>query len=206
MEKEAQSNKKRRQTAENVEVTREEQEDEILDNEIIFEGDDDDVQPPVMLMYNSVRSYVSAIHELWAHQTSQGLHHAPRPNKVAIKALQTSLIRGEHARRREEYTDRGKGTMRDGYLQRQIPDLTHQVWSLAFGEKVAEQSFRTLVDFLFGNTMLLRLSNRVPMELPDLFLMSLPKEGVKGNGWCLVCVIDQGEYFILFLTISDNII
>lgn len=122
-EKETQSNKKRKQPAGIIEVTGE-QEEEVQENEIIFEGDDDDVQPPVMLMYNSVRSYVSAIHELWAHQTSQGLHNAPRPNKVAIKALQTSLIRGEHARRREEYTDRGKGTMRDGYLQRQIPDLT----------------------------------------------------------------------------------
>lgn len=28
---------------------------------------------------------------------------------------------------------RGVGTMRDGYLQRQIPNLTHSVWSLAFG-------------------------------------------------------------------------
>lgn len=31
------------------------------------------------------------------------------------------------------------------------------------------------------------------MELPDLFLMSLPEESVKGDGWYLVCVMDQGE-------------
>jgi hypothetical protein len=41
--------------------------------------------------------------------------------------------------------------------------------------------------------MLLRLSNRLPMELPDLFLMPLPNKGPKGQGWCLVMVIDQGK-------------
>lgn len=55
--------------------------------------------------------------------------------------------------------------MRNGYSQRQIPDLPHQVCSLAFGERAIEQSFRTHIDFIFGNTMLLRLSNRLPMEV-----------------------------------------
>ena len=182
--------KKKKRFGGAVMVERNEEHVGLLDSGIIFEGDDDNVQPPIVLMYNSVRGYVSAIHKLWSHQTSQGIHQAPEPHRVAIKALETSLVRGEHIRRRKEYTDRGIGTMRDGYLQRQIPDLTHQIWFLAFGEKAIEQFFRTLADFFFGNTMLLRLSNRLPMELPDLFLMPLPKEGVRGNGWCLVCVMD----------------
>ena len=41
--------------------------------------------------------------------------------------------------------------------------------------------------------MLLRLSNRLPMELADLFLMPLPKEGTRGDGWCLVAVMDRGK-------------
>lgn len=36
----------------------------LLDESIMFEGDDDNVKPPVVLMCNSVRGYVSAIHEL----------------------------------------------------------------------------------------------------------------------------------------------
>lgn len=183
-EKEGQGSKKRKQPEGVVELRSEEQVTEqnkkIFDNDIIFEGDDDNVQPPIVLMYNSVRGYVSAIHELWSHQISQGLHNAPEPHQVAIKTLEISLVRDEHTRRRKRYTDRGVGTMRDGYLQRQIPDFTEQVWSLALGEKPAEQSFRTLADFLFGDTMLLRLSNRVPMELPDLFFMLVPNEGVRG--------------------------
>jgi hypothetical protein len=41
--------------------------------------------------------------------------------------------------------------------------------------------------------MLMRLSNRLPMELADLFLMPLPKEGPRGDGWCLVAIMDQGK-------------
>lgn len=140
----------------------------------------------------------SAIHELWSHQTSQGLHQGPEHHRTTIKALEASLVRSEHTCQRKEYTDHGVGNMRDGYLQRQIPGLPHQVWSLVFGEKAIGQSFRTLVDFLFGNTMLLWLSDRLRMELPDLFLTLLPKKCVRGNGWCLACVMDQGKYVIFF--------
>jgi hypothetical protein len=31
------------------------------------------------------------------------------------------------------------------------------------------------------------------MELADLFLLLLPKEGVRGDGWCLVTIMDQGK-------------
>jgi hypothetical protein len=58
---------------------------------------------------------------------------------------------------------------------------------------MVEQLLRTQLDFLLGNIMLLRLSNRLPIELADLFIISLPKEGTQGDGWCLVVVIDQGK-------------
>ena len=65
--------------------------------------------------------------------------------------------------------------MRDKYLQRQIFDLIYQVRSLAFGEKKAKQSFQTMVDFFFDNIMLFKLSNCLPMELTDFFLMLFSK-------------------------------
>ena len=52
----------------------------------------DETSSPIILKYNTVRSYVSAINELWAHQTSRGLHAAPRPQGVALAALKQSLI------------------------------------------------------------------------------------------------------------------
>jgi hypothetical protein len=144
-------------------------------------------------MYNTVRSYCSAINELWAHQTSLGLHNAARPQRVAMTALKTSIARGQHQRRRNEFTDCGLATIRDRYVASQIPDLTRKVWGQCLGQNQIEQQFRTQLCFLFGNSMLLRLSNRLPMELPDLFSMPLPNEGPKGRGWCLVTVMDQGK-------------
>lgn len=159
--------------------------------------DDDAIKSPLQLMYSTVRSYVSAIRDLWTFQTTLGLHDAPDPNSDLISGFVHSLTGKEHNRRREEYVDRGLGTMKDGYEQSDIPKVTQQVWLGSLG--MPEPSFRTLVDFLFGNSMLLRLSNRLPMELPDLFVMNLPNEGPQGDGWCLVSVMDQGRSRFLSL-------
>ena len=96
---------------------------------------------------------------------------------MAVRALKTSIVRGQHARRRAEFDDRGLSTIKDGYTAKQIPDMTRAVWRDALGPHTSEQSLRTNLDFLFGNTMLLRQSNRLPLELPDLFSLDLPKEG-----------------------------
>jgi hypothetical protein len=160
---------------------------------ILEEGDDDESCSDLVLMYNTVRGYCSAINELWAHQTSLGLHSADRPQRVALTALKTSIARGQHQRRRAEFEDRGLATIRDGYTAMQIPDLTKKAWGQSLGGSCTEQLFRTQLCFLFGNSMLLRLSNRLPMELPDLFSMPLPNEGPNGTGWCLVTVMGQGK-------------
>jgi hypothetical protein len=136
----------------------------------------------LQLMYNSVRGYVSAIMELWTHQVSAKLHSLLSPHNVAVKALQTSIVRGQHARRRAEFNDRGLSTIRDGYTAKQIPDMTRAVWRDALGPRMSEQSLRTNLDFLLGHAMLLRQSNQLPLELPDLFSLDLPKEGQKGRG------------------------
>jgi hypothetical protein len=156
--------------------------------------DGDEPKSELCLMYNSVRGYVSAIMELWHHQRSAKLHSSDMPHNVAVKALQTSIARGQHFRRRAEFEDRGISTIMDGYTAKQIPNMTRAVWRNALGPRTSEQSFRTNLDFLFGHAMLMRQSNRLPLELPDLFSMDLPKEGQKGKGWCFVVVMDQGKY------------
>jgi hypothetical protein len=60
----------------------------------VLEGDDDEACSDLVLMYNTVRGYCSAINELWARQTSLGLHSAARPQRVALTALKTSIARG----------------------------------------------------------------------------------------------------------------
>ena len=165
---------------------------------LVLEGDDDEQQLEFVLMYNSVRGYVSAIKELWGWQTSRGLHAAPCTTGTVARAYRMGILRGQHGRRRGEFEDLGVGSMRDGYSASQIPDVTYAVWSLAMGRSTAEQSLRTGVDFLLGNSMLMRLSNRRSLKLADLFLMRLPKEGVKGDGWCMVAIMDQGKFFLVF--------
>jgi hypothetical protein len=59
---------------------------------LIEEGEDNKEQSDLVFMYNMVRGYMSAIKELWAHQTSCGLHNAPQPKRVVLKALETSII------------------------------------------------------------------------------------------------------------------
>lgn len=78
-------------------------------------------------MCNSVWGYIFSIHKLWSHQTFFGFHVTLEPYQIAIKAPETLLVCGEHACKRMEYTYRGVSTIRDGYLQRQIFDLNHQV-------------------------------------------------------------------------------
>lgn len=53
--------------------------------------------------------------------------------------------------------------------------------------------FRTQLCIPFDNSMLVRLSYRLSMELPDLFSMHLPNEGPNGTAWCLVTVMGQGK-------------
>ena len=183
--------------------------DEVVGDPEALDSGDKEPESELLLMYNSVRGYVSAIMELWTHQVSQKLHSSPSPHNVAVKALKTSIARGQHQRRRDEFEDRGISTIQDGYTAKQIPDLTRAVWRNALGPRTSEQSFRTGLDFLLGHSMLLRQSNRLPFELPDLFSMDLPKEGQKGKGWCLVVVMDQGKYhpllsYLLYLNSYTN--
>jgi hypothetical protein len=93
-----------------------------------------------------------------------------------------SIARNQHQYRRDEYTDRGLATIRDGYVASQIPDLARKVWSTYLGAACIKQQFRMQLCFLFGNSILLRLSNRLPIELPDLFSIPLPNKGPKGQG------------------------
>jgi hypothetical protein len=169
-------------------------------------GDRGGERSSLFLMYNTVRGYVSAVNELWKVQTSQGLHNSPMPVNVALNALKTSVVRREHHRRREEFADRGESTIQDGYTVAQIPQVHDKVWSLEVGgERAVEQALRTKVDFLFGNSMLLRSSNRLPMELPDLFSVDLPREGVNGSGWAFVTVMDQGKYTSFIFTVTNRL-
>jgi hypothetical protein len=58
----------------------------------IDDGDEDSSE--LVLQYNTVRAYISAINELWEHQAAQKLYCAPRPYRVAIKVNSPPLSTG----------------------------------------------------------------------------------------------------------------
>ena len=128
------------------------------------------------LQYNSVRGYISAIQRLYEEQKTRGQNPAPRPQGIALKALKENILRQTWSRKRSERGDYGEGTIKDSYMPSQILDHTTTVWR---ERKAIGCAFRTQVDFLLGNHMLLRLSNRLPIELPDCFCLDLQNEGVQ---------------------------
>ena len=147
----------------------------------------------LQLQYNSVRGYLSAIRKLFEIQQSQGVNPAARPDGVLFKVLLQSILRTKAFKKRQEFADRGAGTIKDSYLPSQIPDYTAAVWKERGGRSV-EGALRTQLDFLLGNHLLLRYSNRGPLELPDCFCLDLPKEGHQpGTTKCLVVILDHGK-------------
>ena len=89
------------------------------------------------LMYNSVRGYVSAIMELWKHQVAKKLHSSPPPHNMTVKALETSVARGEHQRRRDELEDRGLASPRRFGETPSVPERpsnrSGQTWTFYWG-------------------------------------------------------------------------
>lgn len=158
-------------------------------------GKTNDTTSPVKLMYNTVRGYVSAIVALWSHQITMKLHNAPHPHRVAIKALGSLVLRRQRLQQRAEFADRTVGTIKDGYTASQIPKVCAAAFSET-GAKAVEPALRTWVDFLFGNSMLLRSNNKLSMNLPDLFVEYLEHEGPAGAErpvFCVVALLDHGK-------------
>jgi hypothetical protein len=162
--------------------------------EAMDSGDEDrSFESSLKLQYNTVRSYVSAIQKLYDVQRTRGMNPAPRPQSVALKAMQKSILRMTWARKHSEYADRGENTIKDSYTPSQIPAHTSAVWNES---KQIACALRTQVDFLLGNHMLLRSSNRRPLEFPDCFCLELPNEGIKDKDRvtrAFVVVMNRGK-------------
>lgn len=90
-----------------------EQNIEFWDDGIIWEGDDDNFQPSVIYIYNSVRRYVSSIPGFCSHQIFWGFYRASEPHRVTIEAL---VMQSKYLHQRKEYTDSDFGLMKNEYL------------------------------------------------------------------------------------------
>jgi len=65
----------------------------------------------------------------------------------------------------------------------------HNYW----GARGTEMSYPTKVDTMLGHYVLLRSSNRLDMDLSDLFVLSMDNEGVRGSSQMLFFPLKRGK-------------
>ncbi|GAA5921695.1 hypothetical protein JCM5296_000197, partial [Sporobolomyces johnsonii] len=97
----------------------------------------------------------------------------PNPSQhTSVQKLRKLTASKKAERKRENYVDRGIGSIQDGYTTlAQFKSLL----ASCLGSKTAE-GVRDRLGFALGHYGLLRSSNILPVELPDLFSLDLPDE------------------------------
>jgi hypothetical protein len=111
---------------------------------------------------------------------------SPRGNDV------TALLRLYERQYAEKHTSqrqlRQDNQFLNTYTEEQWLRL-HNDWA----ERGTEISYRTKVDTMLGHYMLLRSSNRLDMELADLFVLPMENEGVRGSTPMLFFLLKKGK-------------
>ena len=157
---------------------------------------------------SAIEAYVSAIMEIWKMQHSLRQNPATPVRSFALKQLLHKWKTAEAARRRDEYADRGTGTLINGYSEDEFVQCIQGCWrpesfrtEFLAGDKrkrsglTAQQYsgwLRTAVDLLFTHNMLLRGETVRNGELPDLFTAQLKNKGVT-DCRVLCMIIDNGK-------------
>ncbi|KJZ70673.1 hypothetical protein HIM_09946 [Hirsutella minnesotensis 3608] len=85
----------------------------------------------------------------------------PSPGKDKVRECLKSLQRRDAQRDKENYADKGRDTLLDGYSEAEFERC----------------QFRTLVDLLFGHYLLTRGGDRRATEISDLFTFEFAGEG-----------------------------
>ena len=132
-------------------------------------------QDETRLSWRSVRTYITAITDLYREQKALGMNSHPSPREDNVREYLKSLQRRDTQRDREQFADKGRDTLLDGYNEDEFERVCHELW--ARGGSSTECHFRTLVDILLGHYMLTRGGDRRAAELSDLFTFEFKGEG-----------------------------
>lgn len=141
----------------------------------------------IPLGIKSIESYISAICDLFKVQVSTGQNKNTNPRGVSIKSLTESMKRSEWKRKRDLFVDRCSGTLKDGYEDGDLENLS-DYWM----QQDSSYGLRNRFDFLVGHAMITRGENRRAMQFPDLFTLVLENEGPQVCTALLV-LIDKGK-------------
>jgi len=99
----------------------------------------------------------------------------PSPRVDNVRQYLKTLQRRDAQLKREQFEDKGKDTLLDGYDEEQLERICESLW--AHSDSSPECHFRTLVDQLLSHYMLARGDNRRSAEISDLHTFEFPGEG-----------------------------
>lgn len=126
---------------------------------------------PIPYGKESVDAYVKAVVNLYNIQVSIGNNSHPHPRNKVLRDFLNTLSIKEVKRKRDQYEDRGAHTLTDGYNLREHQSICFRLLSNSFLD------CRTRVDWLVGHSTISRGESKRMIQLPDLFMLELEREG-----------------------------
>jgi len=135
----------------------------------------DTPQAMTRLAWRSVRSYITAITDLYRTQKALGMNSHPSPREDNVREYLKSLQRRDAQQDKASYADKGRDTLLDGYTEQEFDRVCCELWAQT--SAAPECHLRTLVDLLLGHYMLTRGGDRRAAEISDLFTFEFEEEG-----------------------------
>jgi hypothetical protein len=103
------------------------------------------LQKPSMSL---IRGYVAAMVDLWCHQKAMGMNSHPTPRDAAVRNLLRLHQQKDTERDRQQFTDKGRETLLDGYTEEQFEQTCSQIWMRK--DESTSCLLRTLLDLCIG--------------------------------------------------------
>lgn len=149
------------------------------------------------LGFSACKSYVSSLVALYEYQRTIGFNQHPHPNTSRVKALMRSRRTAEAARKKEQFIDRGVGTLLDSYNGAEVSAFVRLCWTGherqgQVKQQTVESFLRTSVDLLACHHMALRGESIRTASLADLFSLELQNEGPTVCQ-ALIIIMDGGK-------------
>jgi hypothetical protein len=131
--------------------------------------------------------FVKAIASLYNEQVALGTNIHAHPRGHLTKTFLDTLIKKTTQKKRENFEDRGKNLLNDGYSKKEMSNVSKH-----FLNNATPVSTRNRLVFLMSHAMLLRSQNATGMQLADLFCMEVEDQGLS-ECVAIVANIDWGK-------------
>lgn len=143
--------------------------------------------PSKPLSSSTIDKWVAAVISLYDTQKAMGDNSHPHPRGPGVRGILRKQLQDNHRQRRENYEDRGKGTMLDGYNVDDFKAI-EEFWikSLDVGGRLYISlpclrlllaAVRNRLDHLTTFSMTMRGQDFRGIQFADCFCVDLPEEG-----------------------------